>query len=122
MVCYGVSLILSIIPIFLNRYGSSKIYCWMKVDPDSGVSLDILFFYGPLVIVLLLVFFFYGRLYLKLRKTLITEAFHKAIMQFALYPFGMFLCFVFAAINRFYNFPYRHGSMHWLIVLHIFLR
>lgn len=121
LVCYGVPFVISVVPWLLNLYGSAGLYCWLNQDEAISTHVDLVFFYIPLVCVLIALAVCYTRMFWVLKDESLTKANQKLILQFALYPCGLLLCYFFAMLDRFYNLALRNGSVIWIIELHVFM-
>lgn len=117
---YGIPFILSCIPLFMDIYGEATIYCWIHYSHTMSLSLDFVFFYLPVIAVMTTLFFYYIRMCLRLKSVTLSKEDRKLLLQFFFHPCSMFVSFIFPALNRFYNLPFKEGRILWMMKMHVF--
>ncbi|KAL4502394.1 hypothetical protein ABPG72_011981 [Tetrahymena utriculariae] len=130
IVIFVFPLIISIIPLATGDYGASGISCWISGHKDGPYSIRTLLwrlflFYIPLWLSIIYNFINY----LRIRKFVYslfvdnTEASkqHKQIIRkLTLYPLIMVICYLFATINRVYQF-FEENEIEAIAYLHMSL-
>ena len=108
--CYGLPLILGLLPLINNAYGPSGAWCWIKTNAGFEYW-QFIQFYGPLWIAIIFNTFVYVRTWRLLRRIYETsngndETYQRlrGVMQrLQMYPFILIIVWLFASINRLYE-------------------
>ncbi|KRX05248.1 hypothetical protein PPERSA_00549 [Pseudocohnilembus persalinus] len=106
-ICYGVPLLMSLIPVITDDYGPAGVICWIDdtQNPTRVLILRMLTFYGPLWIAITYNFYTYITLIRYLKTVVDQESdqlqFVKNLMY---YPFILVICWIFGTFNRIYVF------------------
>lgn len=108
--CYGIPVILGLLPLSNNAYGPSGAWCWIRTNKGFEYW-QFIQFYGPLWIAIIFNTFVYVRTWRLLRRIYETNSGNdetyqrlKGVMQrLQMYPFILLIVWVFASINRLYE-------------------
>lgn len=125
MFCWLGPILVSVIPIFFNAYGSGAIYCWLWTD-NHDLPVELIFmlsmivFYGPITIIILFMVGYYINILRHMMKNPSTES-KSAIYSLFFYPVAFFITYAFAAGDRFINLEFK-GEYVWLLKGHILLQ
>jgi cAMP receptor-like G-protein coupled receptor len=115
LVCFGLPLVLALLPLADDAYGPSGAWCWVRTGTSARLAAwQFGIFYGPLWVAILFNAFVYLRTWRLLRRMLSAagpEAEHDATLvrltavmtRLQLYPFILLIVWTFASINRIYE-------------------
>jgi len=122
--CYGIPLIVAIIPFTFNGYGPAGAWCWIK---DKYLAMRIVGFYLPLILAIIFNAVVYTRVVRLINRTYKTGADQASAKQIdnttrklRVYPFILVIVWLPAMINRTYELSTGEQSYTLFLLQQIF--
>jgi hypothetical protein len=111
-------LIFAAVPLFLNAYGPSNLYCWIQ---GQQLLLIIFLLYAPMGILLIMLVYFYCQIIRGL-KVDATDSETKAMLyELLFYPIGVILNYLVSAFDRFFNIGLGWNILY-IAYFHLFVK
>ena len=126
LVCYGLPLLVSVLPFLTGAYGESVEWCWLKTDHYASLW-QICLFYGPLWIAFAINTFCYWEIRRYLGKVMdelvgITEEEReekrKVVSRLKWYPWVLLFCWLIGTVDCIYGFIEADKPIFVLTLLH----
>jgi len=129
-VCWGVPLVLALLPLSTSSYGFSGAWCWMvNTDPASNAWRFVVF-YIPLYIFIISIFVLYGlvgrHMYTSFKSVSgaksedVLKSEKKYLYKMVAYPIGFLLIWLVPLINRIQNWAAPENPIFGLFVVQAF--
>ena len=122
--CYGIPLIVSVIPFTFNGYGPAGAWCWIK---DRYLAMRLVGFYVPLILAIVFNGVVYTRVVRLINRTYKTGADQASAKQIdnttrklRVYPFILVIVWLPAMVNRVYEFATDEQSYTLFLLQTIF--
>lgn len=111
---WGLSFILTIIPLITGSYGEAGGWCWIVDDTALDVAMRYIQLYGPLWIIMSYCVYVYYLIYKKLAARDLSAVARRC----AMYPMVLVICWTFPSINRVNQIFNPDADVIWLNFMH----
>eukprot|EP00698_Gefionella_okellyi_P011695 TRINITY_DN3100_c0_g1_i1.p1 TRINITY_DN3100_c0_g1~~TRINITY_DN3100_c0_g1_i1.p1 ORF type:complete len:440 (+),score=51.64 TRINITY_DN3100_c0_g1_i1:162-1481(+) len=118
--CWGIALLMTLLPLATDSYGSAGAGCWLKSD-NVGALWRFFQFYFFLWSVFIIQIVMYLLIFREVRNSVnvFGGATGNAVKRMGLYPLILIICYSWATVNRIQNYIAPDTPLFWLYLLHV---
>ena len=120
LICFGLPIAISIIPLIWEYYGLSQEGCILKtLSNDQYLAIDVYTFFIPFFSTLTLNIFCYFRVYLFMKEMFVSDVVKKWTWNIIAYPIILIFCWGWLVVCYLY-YDIKASEIFWLVAISVF--